>query len=542
MGSRRRIGVYNRWWATAGGGEKYAGGIAQALATSHDVTLLGHEPIDREALGARLAVDLSDTDFRIVGESSSDVSVASKDHDVFINVSYASDVVNRAPVGLYVTHFPTSAGETALLSSARRRLASLLGSGHGTAVRSGEGFHPPERLRARQVRWTSGSACFEVRRAESRQITMVIEFARVQPVDVGSIPVRIIDDDTGAQVATTEVSARHSRTDGSISASLEFTVASAATGRPKRFRIESPTFQPATVVGGSDTRLLGVAVLSISVKGNRMASAVSVPGPAFVGSYDRVVANSMFTQTWIRRYWDVESELLHPPVTAKRRSETKDPIILSVGRFFAEDAGHSKKQLEMVAAFSRLQRRGLAGWEYHLVGGCERAHLGYLNEVRNAAAGMPVRIHQDASGDVLSDLYGRASIFWHATGLGEDARRRPERLEHFGITTVEAMSAGVVPVVIDLAGQVETVHHGVNGFRFADVDGLVDYTERLIADPSLRSAMSHEAELASERFGWGEFSRGVQALLDSLIERPEILSRLERRSLERRLIEEMDDQ
>ncbi len=56
--------------------------------------------------------------------------------------------------------------------------------------------------------------------------------------------------------------------------------------------------------------------------------------------------------------------------------------------------------------------------------------------------------HVDAPGAELADLYARASIFWHAAGLGEDAEDDPNRMEHFGISIVEAMSAGAVPVVL----------------------------------------------------------------------------------------------
>ena len=38
--------------------------------------------------------------------------------------------------------------------------------------------------------------------------------------------------------------------------------------------------------------------------------------------------------------------------------------------------------------------------------------------------------------------------------------------EHFGITTVEAMAAGCVPVVIDKADQREIVRHVTDGYRW----------------------------------------------------------------------------
>jgi glycosyltransferase involved in cell wall biosynthesis len=188
-----------------------------------------------------------------------------------------------------------------------------------------------------------------------------------------------------------------------------------------------------------------------------------------------------------------------------------------VGRFFLPGTGHNKKQLEMVGAFRRLvESGGAGGWEFHLVGGCSPEHRPYLDEIRAAAAGLPVVVHADAPGAELRALYARASIFWHAAGLGEDPDRHPDRFEHFGITTVEAMSAGAVPVVIDAAGQVEIVEQGASGYRFAGVDGLVSHTRHLIADPEWRATLGAAARHRAESFGWDAFVPRVRAVVDEL--------------------------
>ena len=147
-------------------------------------------------------------------------------------------------------------------------------------------------------------------------------------------------------------------------------------------------------------------------------------------------------------------------------------------------------------------------------------HRSYVDEVRAAAEGLPVHLHLDASGAALRRLYGRASLFWHAAGLGEDADRHPERYEHFGITTVEAMSAGAVPVVIDAAGQVEIVEQGVSGYRFAGLDGLVAHTAHLIADPAWRAELSARAHERARRFGWDAFVGRLREEVDTTVASP----------------------
>lgn len=103
--TRLRIGVYDLYWNTLGGGEQVDGTIAQVLAAHHDVTLLGPEPPDVERFRERLGVDLSGCEFRVVTDDEQ-ASGASADFDVFVNGTYLSRAVNRAPLGYYYVHFP----------------------------------------------------------------------------------------------------------------------------------------------------------------------------------------------------------------------------------------------------------------------------------------------------------------------------------------------------------------------------------------------------------------------------------------------------
>jgi glycosyltransferase involved in cell wall biosynthesis len=275
---------------------------------------------------------------------------------------------------------------------------------------------------------------------------------------------------------------------------------------------------------GSDRRRLGIPVVGAHAGGGTRASlATAVPqlvgpgdGLGFLDTYDRIVANSRYTQEWTRRLWGREAGLLYPPVTPMAPGP-KEPVILSVGRFFLPGTGHNKKQLEMVQAFRRLhERNGAPGWTYHLVGGCAPEHRPYLDRIRAEAAGLPVVLHPDASGAELAALYAKASIFWHAAGLGEDPERHPDRYEHFGITTVEAMSAGAVPVVIDAAGQAEIVQRGRSGLVFADADGLAASTQWLIGAAGRRDEMSAAARERAATFGWGPFTERVRAEVAAL--------------------------
>ena len=63
-------------------------------------------------------------------------------------------------------------------------------------------------------------------------------------------------------------------------------------------------------------------------------------------------------------------------------------------------------------------------------------------------------------------------------------------MEHFGISTVEAMSAGAVPIVYRGGGQVEIVRDDENGMLWKTIDELTTKTRTIIEDSSLYMRLS----------------------------------------------------
>ena len=285
----------------------------------------------------------------------------------------------------------------------------------------------------------------------------------------------------------------------------------------------SETSIPDETSGNGDRRRLGVPVVWVGFGAGPLArlfeSVSLLAGPQrglpWLDSYDRIVANSGFGAQWVKRLWNRRCEVLVPAVTQRTGGE-KRPIILSVGRFFAPERGHSKKQLEMVEAFARLSPQ-FPGWELHLVGGCTEQDQPYLDAVRRAAEGLPVVLHIGASGAELDELYAHASIYWHATGLGEDLDADPERAEHFGITTVEAMSAGAVPIVMRAGGQLEIVREGIDGFFFTEPGGLLARTVQVIEDDALRARLSAASIERATVFGREAFERRLRAMVTEVL-------------------------
>lgn len=210
-----------------------------------------------------------------------------------------------------------------------------------------------------------------------------------------------------------------------------------------------------------------------------------------------VITYSGYVRSWVERALGYSPEVLYPPVAPIFPGE-KGPIILSVGRMTA--GGHNKKHGAMIEAFRRLEAKGINGWSLVLVGSAGRGDLNYIEGLRKSARGSHVEILPNVDRASLEALYARASLYWHATGYGEDERIHPEHFEHFGIAVVEAMSAGCVPIVLNGGGLPEIVRHGVSGWLWDDIETLLETTARLASDPGERGSLAAAATERAKAF------------------------------------------
>jgi L-malate glycosyltransferase len=224
-------------------------------------------------------------------------------------------------------------------------------------------------------------------------------------------------------------------------------------------------------------------------------------------SYGLKTAISDFSRLWAKRRWGIDCSVVYPPVNTSFSHVDKERIILSVGRFALHGEGHTKNQEEMLEAYGHMNTGGSFDWNYFSVGGMNStpAHKIYFDQLSLLAAKSGATLIANAPREELTSLYERASIFWHASGYGEDQSVQPVLVEHFGISTVEAMAAGCVPVVINKGGQPEIVEHEVSGFVWETLDELKNYTTRLMSDDNLRRQMSAAARKRAQMFSRERF-------------------------------------
>lgn len=219
-------------------------------------------------------------------------------------------------------------------------------------------------------------------------------------------------------------------------------------------------------------------------------------------SWDLIIYNSQFTKSNCEKFWNIKSEILYPPISTEIfKPAKKKNQILTVGRFYGYLK--DKKHALMIDVFKKMyDTKKLKDWEFHLAGGSGEGDADYINELEKLSEGYPIKIHPNMPFENLKTLYGESSIYWHASGFGESD---PTKMEHFGITTVESMASGCVPVVINKGGQTEIVENNKSGYLWDTPDDLIQKTEKLINDKTLWRKLSESAIERSKEFSKEKF-------------------------------------
>ena len=495
-----KIAVYQRHLATLGGGERHALELARFFRDrGDDVDVLAPPGTPLELAAERLGLDVGDLRLVTVDprRPCQDASERSAGYEAFVNVSYGSTAVNRSPRGIYACHFPWRHERNELMLA---EAPEEDGPGGLAWVKPGLGLSPdPER-----GWWTSGNASLHVTHAGRSPWTLNLRLGRsnrgwsgrADKVDVlvdGAFARRVRLPPFGHRTVRVPLPTVRAHAEHHISL------------------ISSSHVEP---ISG---RQLGVHVEAIDM--GAPGSSVADPGgaPCALRTYGLVLAHSAYVARWIRTWWGLDSEVVHPSVAPVAVAGNPDPAerrsIVVVGRFFTE--GHSKCQADLVSAFRSLHDTGLDNWRLHLVGSVDGA-LGrrYLERVKGLAAGYPVEVHPNASRSDLESRIGEAGIVWHASGWRRDALRYPSQFEHFGIGIVEAMSAGAVPVVLGIGGPDEIVRHGVDGLKW--IDGPEEPTLSLARNPMLLRKMSANASERAAAFRPAAFDARVASAVAGL--------------------------
>lgn len=252
---------------------------------------------------------------------------------------------------------------------------------------------------------------------------------------------------------------------------------------------------------------------------------VELRNPHLLDAYDCIVVNSVFTQAAVeeqlerRRLKKLPVHVITPPVDTNRdkaqageKSVAGQSLhVANVGRFIT--AGHQKRQDIVLEILEAVQPHGVRATGSILGGlSANEGDIAYFNSLKNRATA-DVAVESNVSRQRIRDALMRADIYIHATGFGLSPTLQAPYLEHFGITIVEAMSYGCVPLVFDGGGPAEIVRDSGVGYTFKTVHEAADRMLQFNALPAEeRQRLAQKAFEAAQAYSEEQFVKSWREL------------------------------
>lgn len=524
-----KICIFDQYFSTLGGGERHIGVIAQLLLRKHKVYLIHCGSFQNEDILKKLNLDLSGIIFIdiMTGENINqkvEELVKSISADLFINATHFSQLYIKSIRNISLVFFPKFIYPWAISKKEhfKYKIGKILFKEYDSKIKF-EQFSFAEHIEEGYGMWSSARSIIHINSSFNK---VSIYYKNLKNVVVKDV-IRSIK--------------LHGKLNFYFDKNRFYF--NYLEQNPSKLELDFNTFIPADIEPGNlDKRSLGIFITQVYIdtfswltkiilvlwrtrKTKNIISRLYVKSNCigeqldyknFLKQNEIIISNSTYTTNWINRLYgkEIKPQIIYPAMSSVNMlysKEEKKNYIISVGRFFTGD--HSKKQLEMIKFFKSLydtvpQARN---YTYHICGGThkEERNQNYLKLCYRAAEGYPIIIHPDINFNDLRELYAESKFFWHAAGLYENEEQSPEKFEHLGFTTIEAMTAGCVPVVIGIAGQLEVVKNNINGFLWKTPEDLISKTQLLMQDDTLRKKLSAAAMLRSEDFNYKHFENSV---------------------------------
>src|SRR5215204_5447111 len=220
-----------------------------------------------------------------------------------------------------------------------------------------------------------------------------------------------------------------------------------------------------------------------------------------------LLANSEYTRNTIFKTYGIDDAIvLYPPVDVdtfrnlalSSSYDERDDIILVVSRI------DPLKKIENAINLAKLLKENKIGKGMKIVGSFDPYYYDYYCHIKKIIEDFNlidfVTIEIDVSFDKLLSFMKKSKVYFH-----------PRPGEHFGISIVESMSAGLIPIVPDIGGPTEFVP---SKYHFHTLEQAV----QLISS----AFNTHNSELnwisnTVNRFSTLNYTKGFQQIVNKLL-------------------------
>jgi glycosyltransferase involved in cell wall biosynthesis len=217
-----------------------------------------------------------------------------------------------------------------------------------------------------------------------------------------------------------------------------------------------------------------------------------------------VLVNSSFTRRIVKEVLGIDSFVLYPPVIMEHTSciplSTRKNWVVTISRF-ARD-----KRLERVLAIAKKVK----STKFFLVGMLWSTN--YFQRLVRMAKKLSLEnvvFLPNLPRNELVNLLSRAKLYLHTMPY-----------EHFGISVVEGMAYGLVPIVHRSGGPWEDILGGVQGlygYAYEDEDEAVGYINDLLNDEQLRNQIAERAFKRAQMFSEEQFKQRFKKVIELIL-------------------------
>jgi glycosyltransferase involved in cell wall biosynthesis len=224
-----------------------------------------------------------------------------------------------------------------------------------------------------------------------------------------------------------------------------------------------------------------------------------------------VLANSDYTCRTIARLFSIHPKILYPPVdvetfreAALKSTTQREDMILVISRIAPD------KQIENAIKVEKILKDRGIGKVLVIAGNLHRYDDHYYQQLKKMITDYNlsdyVSLQTNVSFSKLIQLMQLSKVYFH-----------PRIDEHFGISIVEAMAAGLVPIVSDVGGHTEFVP---SKYHFHTLDHAADLIE-LAFEAATTTTTNSDRRLAisnsTNKFSNANYVKSFNLILSELL-------------------------
>jgi glycosyltransferase involved in cell wall biosynthesis len=219
-----------------------------------------------------------------------------------------------------------------------------------------------------------------------------------------------------------------------------------------------------------------------------------------------LTTNSEYSRCAIQKIFDIDSIVLSPPVNIDtfRNSVLFNPFGNRKNMIMVISRLHPSKKVENAIILARLLKQNKIKVKTEIVGNLSPNEIGYYNYLKDMIQKYNlenyVTIHINVLFTKLVDLMRQCKLYFNQCPG-----------EPFGISTVEAMSAGLIPIIPDIGGQTEFVPSKFQFHTFGEAMQII--SSALNADDSERIRLSNSVR----KFSTNRYIKNLQQIVKKMV-------------------------